>query len=364
MKKIEIPEELLKEIIVFYHEPHSLRETCEKFNLSRTVLYRLLTEAQVSLHSKKVNDYLGGRKQTQACLNKAGVTEQEIIDYFNSPHTVNEVCKKFKLSPSTIEAVLENHRIAKHSADIIAKCQTEQLKQSCLKKFGKEYYQQTADYAKQVRETNMSKYGVVYTMQVSEIAEKQSSARRATCQKKYGADSYMHTAEYQERVNQTCLKKYGAIRASGLAETKEKARQTCQARYGVDYYAQSEECQKFKHNYLKYEDIYFDSFPELCFYLYHIKNNLTIERCPIKFKYSFNDEEHYYIPDFKINGTDIIEIKGDHLMKMLLEEGTQDNAKYQCMLTNDVTILTSADYQKYIEWFFEQGYKKEDFLAN
>lgn len=37
--------------------------------------------------------------------------------------------------------------------------------------------------------------------------------------------------------------------------------------------------------------------------------------------------------------------------------------KYQCALDNEIIILYSKDYQKYIDWFYKNGYKKEDFIV-
>lgn len=45
----------------------------------------------------------------------------------------------------------------------------------------------------------------------------------------------------------------------------------------------------------------------------------------------------------------MIEIKGDHLFKKMLIENTKENAKYECMRKNSVSILTSGDYNKYLD---------------
>ena len=58
-----------------------------------------------------------------------------------------------------------------------------------------------------------------------------------------------------------------------------------------------------------YKGIYCDSTWELAFVIYHLDNNLKIERCKEHRKYIFNGEEHTYTPDF-ITDEGIIEIKG------------------------------------------------------
>jgi hypothetical protein len=107
---------------------------------------------------------------------------------------------------------------------------------------------------------------------------------------------------------------------------------------------------------------FFDSFPELCFYLYHKQLNHSITRTPKQLMYFYNGEKHYYMPDFEIDGQ-LYEIKGDHLFEKLLQPNTLDNAKYQCMLQNKVRILQSAEYSEYEKWFLEKGFDKVDFLT-
>ena len=58
-----------------------------------------------------------------------------------------------------------------------------------------------------------------------------------------------------------------------------------------------------------YKGIHCDSTWELAFVIYHLDNNLKIERCKEYRKYIFNGKKHTYIPDF-ITDEGIIEIKG------------------------------------------------------
>jgi hypothetical protein len=45
----------------------------------------------------------------------------------------------------------------------------------------------------------------------------------------------------------------------------------------------------------------------------------------------------------------------------MLIENTIENAKYKCFLENNVEIWTSSKYNKYLKWFDEKGYNKNDF---
>lgn len=58
-----------------------------------------------------------------------------------------------------------------------------------------------------------------------------------------------------------------------------------------------------------YKGIWCDSSWELAWVIYNLEHNINFERNNEKFKYVFNNEEHYYTPDFKCNN-EFIEIKG------------------------------------------------------
>ena len=120
----------------------------------------------------------------------------------------------------------------------------------------------------------------------------------------------------------------------------------------------------------------FDSFPEIVFFIYLKDHNIEFEYQPsISFEYTFNGKTHKYFPDFKV-GTVLYKIKGDHFFKdgkmvcpyrdkswsdeQYLLECSKYEAKHQCMLKNNVAILTSNDYAKYLD-YIESTYGK-DFL--
>ena len=95
-------------------------------------------------------------------------------------------------------------------------------------------------------------------------------------------------------------------------------------------------------------------------------NNITVEYSPeISYDYEYDGGEFTYHPDFRINGK-IYEIKGDHFFR--IDESGHEvminpyrnpdwsdeqyawicgkfEAKYQCMIANNVTILRSKDIE-------------------
>lgn len=199
------------------------------------------------------------------------------------------------------------------------------------------------------KKTNLERYGVEYTFQVDDFRDK----GKQTKLDRYGNAYYVNSA----KIAATKLARYD----NAGYTNREKALQTLKQRYGIEH-----PLRKLYH----FETEYFDSLPELAFYLYSIFNGDSISRTPCKFTYYVDGESHSYFPDFSLNGQ-LIEIKGS---QFLTEDGRWQNpydhsldaimeAKHQCALQNNVKILYKDDYQQYLDWFKAAGYKKEDFLA-
>ena len=75
------------------------------------------------------------------------------------------------------------------------------------------------------------------------------------------------------------------------------------------------------------------------------------------FKYIFNGKQHFYFPDFYVDGY-YVELKGDHFFK---EDGTMQNpydhsqdllyeAKHYCMLKNNVKIIRQSECKIYVDF--------------
>lgn len=88
-------------------------------------------------------------------------------------------------------------------------------------------------------------------------------------------------------------------------------------------------------------------------------NGIKFEYHPsCKFTYEHKGKKFYYQPDFMVEGR-FVELKGDHYFnkegdKMVcpydrsLDE--KYNAKFKCMLENDVQVLRSSDMKKYLSY--------------
>ena len=143
---------------------------------------------------------------------------------------------------------------------------------------------------------------------------------------------------------------------------QEKIKQLNLEKYGTEYFLQSKEAQHFRKPKYTFEEQNFDSKPELAFYIYCKDQGFNIQKYSGEgFEYFLNDQKHLYFPDFEVKKDEeliLFEIKGDQFLK---EDGSWQNpydnssnnlyeAKHQCALKNNVVILYSRDYQKYIEY--------------
>ena len=215
--------------------------------------------------------------------------------------------------------------------------------------------------------TCLKKYGNICPMQGKEAKEKSKQTKiikyndenfnnrikaKATCLKRYGVKNVQCVKEINKKSNATRLKKYGS------KNNHAKAIKTNLKRYGVKIPTQLPEIRRKTQRKYKYNNIKFDSAPELALYIWLKDNNKQFEYQPdIKLKFYIDNNEYYYHPDFIIDDI-LYEIKGDHMIK---SDGTWQciwdhrkdymfEAKHQCAIKNNVIILTSKDYNKYLTY--------------
>lgn len=214
-------------------------------------------------------------------------------------------------------------------------------KETFLKHYGKDHNMKCDIGKLEFKNAFKEKYGVQNPGQLDSTKEKV----KATCIRRYGESSYMKTQMFASQSKATCLQKYG-----------------------VDHPSQCPEIQQKMHFKYFYDNKFFDSSPEIAFYIWLKDNNKDFEYQPkVDLWYEFEGKQHNYCPDFIVDGQ-LVELKGDQFLK---EDGTWQNpydhlkdalyeAKRQCCIANNVKVLYSADYQKYIDYVY-QRYGK-DFL--
>ena len=193
----------------------------------------------------------------------------------------------------------------------------EKAKQTCLKKYNKPW----TNNLEKMYNTNIERYGDKCSLNNIEINNK----RLNTWQEKYGVNHPWKDYSVREKQFNTCIEKYNSISP------------------------------QFKYN---FDNQWFDSSWEVAFYIYLKDHNIRFEYHKDKLEYFWNNEKHYYFPDFKVYNT-YVEIKSKFLYEKMLKENTKDAAKYECMKNHNVKIILNCDkYLNYIK--IKYG---DDFLA-
>ena len=238
-----------------------------------------------------------------------------------------------------------------HAVDFVQKTKTTKLKNH-----GDPNY----NNSKKKVETRLAKNNGIY--ETSAIKAK----KQQTYLKHYGVKHDFQSKIVQEKCKKTLFEKFNVTHISQSQYFKKTFRATCLQKYGVDHPSQCPEIQQKMHFKYFYDNKFFDSSPEIAFYIWLKDNNKDFEYQPkVDLWYEFEGKQHNYCPDFLVDGQ-LVELKGDQFLK---EDGTWQNpydhlkdalyeAKRQCCIANNVKVLYSADYQKYIEYVY-QRYGKE-----
>lgn len=250
-------------------------------------------------------------------------------------------------------------------------------KQNSLKKYGVESPQSLATCKAKVKKTMKKRYGG-YTFQSKELMEK---VKKTNIQR-YGVEISAANKDIHKKNVKTCLEKYGVTHTSKLPENRAKAKRTnlelhgsenwnnldkikktCLERYGVENPTQCHDIRIKEQKRYFYDNKNFDSSWELAIYIWHKDKNIEFEYQPnIIFYYEYNGKTHTYHPDFLIGGK-IYEIKGDQYfnsdftaMICPYNHKLDDlyNAKYKCMLKNNVIIWRSNDVKKYLDYIYQK----------
>lgn len=234
----------------------------------------------------------------------------------------------------------------------------EHTKESNRKRYGVEWISQTPFYKDLLIKSNRKLYGVDWYYQSDDFKKKS----RDTKMRRYNDPHYRN----DEQIFSTCLYRYGSISPLGNDKVRNTIAQKNIETFGVDNPWKLKSIQdKCRQKYI-YQNIGFDSSPEIAFYIYHKDNNIDFEYQPnISFKYVFDNKVHKYFPDFKV-GDQYFEIKGDHFFKdgkMICPFRNKDwtdeqyqyecdkyEAKHQCMLKNNIIILMNNDYKFFIDY--------------
>lgn len=223
--------------------------------------------------------------------------------------------------------------------------------ESCLKLYGDKNY----NNREQTQQTMLERYGGTTTL-TSNLKQKVQQ----TNIKRYGGVSPMCSTVIVNKLKETYIQNNGGM---GFASESvlEKYKINYKEKFGVENSSQNPLVRRKQATKYKYENINFDSKPEIAYYIWLKDNNIDFEYQPnVKFEYLCENKLYYYIPDFKVEN-EYIEIKGLQFFKnydinetMINPfDRTQDakyEAKHQCMIKNNVKIITDTKiYENYIK---------------
>lgn len=134
---------------------------------------------------------------------------------------------------------LKNTNTERYGKDFYHKF-NEKGKRTKLEKYGDANYNNT----EQLKKTCLEKYGVDNPMKMSDIKEKS----KKTCLEKYGSEYVFSSGffnknrtEYMKKAKQTCIEKYGGDSPMKSEQIKDKVKTTCFNKYGVLWNCMREE---------------------------------------------------------------------------------------------------------------------------
>ena len=264
------------------------------------------------------------------------------------------------------------------------------IKETCIERYGKEYYTQTDEYKERYEQTCLEKYGVTHSSKSKIVKEKVKETNqerfgvdcsfqsddikkkiKETCIERYGKEHYTQTQEYKEKSSKTCLKRYGKETYMQSDDFKQKSKETCIEKYDKEYNSQTNEwfektketCQeKWGVSSYSQTNEWFEKTKETCLEKYGKEYYSQTEIA--KERYEKTCLERYGVPNFMQSP----ESTKYHRKRIEYDGSTFDSTWevkiYQYCKENDI----SCEYQPNIIFEYEYEGKKHyyhpDFLIN
>ncbi len=168
---------------------------------------------------------------------------------------------------------------------------------------------------------------------------------------KYGVDNVFKLPEIHQIANKTKEEKYN----NKNYNNREKAKETYYNKTGYYIPLQNPEVKSKIKKLYTFNNIKFDSSWELAYYIWLKDHNIDFEYQPnTPFEYIIDNIKHLYYPDFLIN-EQYIEIKGKQFFNEKHElinpyNNTKDYAKYECMIKNNVKIISDEEIKPILDY--------------
>jgi hypothetical protein len=219
----------------------------------------------------------------------------------------------------------------------------EKYKKTCLEKYGVENVSLSKGIKNKINKTIFDIYGVDNISKSTNIKDK----KKNSLFKNYGVNSLFSLDNIQSKKKDTVKKRYGVENVFQLESVKEKSKFTMLEKYGTPY-AFSLPNKRYKILFddrlkLYYQGTYEKHFLDFCF-----NNNINITK-PKFIKYTINDKEYKYFPDFYYEPLNLlIEIKSDYIFEINKEENVIKQ-KYSLINGFDHIFIINKNYTDFIK---------------
>lgn len=247
-------------------------------------------------------------------------------------HCSNECAKA---SAHRKEVYAQNFK-AKHGVENPSQLESvkEQKAVTCLTNYGVKNPSQSGTVQQKMKSTCLERYGVEHVTQSRHMID----ASKATCCERYGVSSFSKTTQFTQKVELANLEKFGVKYPNQDPAFRKQSQKK--------YYCFGQK---------------FDSKLELAYFIWLRDKGIQFEYQPdVAFEFEVGGKVHKYMPDFKV-GDQLVELKGLHFFKdrdptqemVNPYDHSQDatyEAKRQCMIKNNIKILTDNDCQEAIKY--------------
>lgn len=189
------------------------------------------------------NNQLVKQKQKETCKINYGVEH---------PSQNNKIKEKIKdkLNYNEITIKTKETKLKKYGDPYYNN--KEQIKKTCLEKYGVEFPLQNNKIKEKLQQTNLIKYGFICSLQNENVKNKSKLTKiniynnenyvninkaKQTCLERYGVDNVFKSNKIKQKIKETCLSKYG----DENYRNTDKHKQTCLSKYGVNSFTQTKE---------------------------------------------------------------------------------------------------------------------------
>jgi len=278
------------------------------------------------------------------------VSKEQLNHLYNiALYTQQDICDQFNITTHSLQKALKLYKITKEQS-----AHTQAIKEAKKNHFGYENYNGHKDFvfelSKEAELAICQQYLKGYS--IRQLNHTYHTHKTELVLAKYSIPLRTKEENAQlksTKIKNTCLERYGVENAAKTEENRAKIKNTWASKSAEELY---EIKQKSWKKYV-FDDLYFDSSWELCYYIWCKDHNIDILQPKITLTYEADGKLHKYLPDFLVNGR-LVEIKSDYLFEQMQIPETLDSAKYECMLKNNVQILMHDDVKEMVDYVKEQ----------